>query len=194
MSAGLISCIIIARFLLVLFNYESSFKKHPLLLGIGTDSFEQIIPTRRRVSQAELLGNFAANSAGLEIIHCILLVFVVTKLVLVELAGIFQYLDHLYGLGLSLTMCRCFILRYLQAYIFCECFNGWRKIQLVKVHDKSDSVAAGPTTETVVELSVGLYAEGRSLLLVKRTASSIIFACFFKSYSLVDNFYNICSI
>jgi hypothetical protein len=60
-----------------------------------------------------------------------------------------------------------------------------------QIHKEADGVAACATAKAVIELFLGLYAEGWGFFLMERAAGAVVLALFLQAYSFIDDIDNI---
>jgi hypothetical protein len=68
-----------------------------------------------------------------------------------------------------------------------EVLDGLRKVDVLVVHDEAEGVAAGAAAEAVVELLLGIDAEGGGLFVVEGAARAVVLAGFLELHAPVDD-------
>ena len=63
-----------------------------------TQCRKQIVPARRRITEPEIAGYFAADATGFQVVDSGVPVVVISDLMLIEFAGPLQHIDQLHVL------------------------------------------------------------------------------------------------
>lgn len=172
---------VVALATLGVLDQQAGVDHHLLLQGIGTQVFEQVVPTRWREPQAEVASDFPRQATALEVVHRCLAGRVAAQRLAVELCGgVEQRIERRVGGLAGFLPAAALFAGYLHASGAGQFLDSLGKVQVVVVHDEAEGVAAGTTAEAVIELLVGADREGRGFFLVKRAAGGVVLAGFFQ--------------
>ena len=120
--------------------------------------FEQVIPAGRCVTDAELLGNVAAESALLKIANGLAGFGVAAQLLLVKIVSPLQQIEAALALFILLAVVVC-LGWDLEALALGQGFYGFAELESIVLHHKAECVAACTAAKAVKKLFFRINAK-----------------------------------
>ena len=149
-------------------DHTALFEQFDIVISV-THVVEHVVPAGRRKADAELAGGLSGNAAGLQIINGFKSEVMVSQGVAEKAVSLLKGLiERLASFGRRIAGPG--FAGNVQTSLFGEGFNGFRKCNSVKIHDKANGITAGATTKTVIELFILAYSKRRGFFIVKWAA------------------------
>ena len=144
----------------------------------------QVVPPRGGKADGKVLAGLRVQPATLEVVDGTLRLRVLFQLAAVEIHRAGHQVIQFTVVGTALTA---LFVRHIKTKLSGQRFHRLGKVQMVMVHDKTQSAATGATTKAVVELLIRADSKRRGLLFMKGAASGVIATCLFQFDPLVDH-------
>ena len=162
------------------------------VLVVGKHARERA-PARRRIADAELLGDLARDAAALQVVDG------AGRLAQVLAEGVAGLLEHVGQRGLLLALDggagafgrRGVVFRHLQAVLAREVVHGLHEAHAGVLHEETDGVAVGAAAEAVIELLGRADREGGRLLAVEGAQPHEIGAGLLELHVAADDFHHV---